>query len=105
MINQLPALRPSTSETGCCPRLQPEQWDQQEFVLDEMLFAKTSTRNLFHIPINMGKIMTRSMTVIEEAGVGLEDDYLILARDVSPWRCDHFFRIAKEIPEIGRAHV
>jgi hypothetical protein len=101
MANELPRTDPSTSETGCCPRFQPEPWESGTFFLDRMLFAKVSTRNFMHMPLNMGKVMTAAMKTIRQAGAELPDDYLILSKDLSPWRSDHYFRIAKEIPGLA----
>ncbi|HUV82805.1 MAG TPA: hydrolase, partial [archaeon] len=54
------------SETGCCPRFNPETWDGKEITFEDKLFLRDHVRSIFHIPLNFGKVMTRSMEKIEE---------------------------------------
>ena len=105
MVNDLPKNDPSSSETGCCPRFQPDAWNEKTFVLDNMLFAKTSSLSFLHMPLNMNKVMTAAMKAIRAAGAELPDDYLILSRDSSPWRSDHFFRVTRKVPELERTFL
>ncbi|MHB8901852.1 MAG: hydrolase, partial [Thermoguttaceae bacterium] len=39
----LPQLEPHSSETGCCPRFNPDPWDRQEFLLDDWPFVRATT--------------------------------------------------------------
>ncbi|HBP37577.1 MAG TPA: hypothetical protein DD640_02330 [Clostridiales bacterium] len=105
MVNALPKNDPSNSETGCCPRFQPEAWNEKTFVLDNMLFAKASARSVLHVPLNMNKVMAEAMKAIRAAGAELPDDYLVLSRDASPWRSDHFFRVTRKVPELERTFI
>ena len=49
------------SETGCCPRFDPEPWDEKEVTFDDKLFVKDHVTSFFHIPLNFGKVMVRNM--------------------------------------------
>ena len=98
MADPFPKTDPSTSETGCCPRFQPEMWDGKTFQMDDVLFARASARSLMYVPLNMDRVMTRSMQKIQSAEAAISDDYLILSQDKSPWRCDHYFRVSREVP-------
>lgn len=65
--NQLPYYDISENEADCCPRFKPEPWDGQELYFDNKPFVKAETSNLFHIPLNFGKVFTRVMTKIQDA--------------------------------------
>ena len=43
VLKQLPKINMNDSETGCCPRFQPEIYDEKLFELDglDMVIAKT----------------------------------------------------------------
>lgn len=49
------------SETGCCPRFDPEPWDKKEVTFDDRLFVRDHVTSFFHIPLNFGKVMVRNM--------------------------------------------
>ena len=38
-----------TSETGCCPRFNPEAWDEKEVTWTEKLFVKDQVRSFLHM--------------------------------------------------------
>ena len=47
------------SETGCCARLKPEQWDEREVTWHEKPFLKDHIRAFLHVPLNFGSIISR----------------------------------------------
>ena len=55
------------SETGCCPRFNPEPWDQKEVTWQDKLFLKDRVKSFCHIPLNFGKVMVRDMEAITKA--------------------------------------
>ncbi len=55
------------SETGCCPRFNPEPWDEKEITFETKLFVKDHVRSFFHIPLNFGKVMVKNMEMIQQA--------------------------------------
>jgi hypothetical protein len=95
--NELPTYDMSNSETGCCPRFNPEPWDDLEIRFEEKLFVKGTTRSLFHIPLNMGGMMKKTMASIKDADA-FPDSFLLLSRDRSPWRGEHYFAVNGEVP-------
>lgn len=97
---QLPPLDPRTAETGCCPRFDPSLWDGKIFKLDGLLFAKAQTRSFMFMPINMDKVFTRTLAAINAAEAAFNDRYLILSKDISKWKADHFFLVKKDIPSL-----
>lgn len=84
-------------ETGCCPRFNPEPWDEKEIYWQNKLFLKDRVRSFFHIPINFGKVVTKNMKLIEESG-SKPDEPLMLSDEVSPWRSNLYIEINQEIP-------
>ncbi len=85
------------AETGCCPRFNPEPWDEKEVTWQDKLFLKDHVRSFLHIPLNMGKVMTRNMEKIEEAGA-LTPEPLVLSDDKSLWGADVYIAVSKEVP-------
>lgn len=97
-VNRIPRQDVSDSETGCCPRFHPEQWDGQEFHFRDQPFVLGRTRSFLHIPLNMTGMMTRTTAKIREAGADSSDQFLVLSCDPSPWRGEHYFWVTKEVP-------
>ena len=86
-----------SSETGCCPRFDPEPWDEQEIALDDRLFVKDRACAFLHIPIRFGKLMTRNMDRIKKADA-LEDQPFMLCDEKSLWRTDVYIAVSKDVP-------
>ena len=85
------------SETGCCPRFNPEPWEEKEVTWQDKLFVKDRVRSFLHIPLNFGKVMTRNMEMIEKAGA-LGPESIVLSDDKSLWRTDIYIAVSKEVP-------
>lgn len=98
-INQLPHYDDSVNTTGCCPKFNPEGWDGQELTFDAKPFVKAETRAAMHVPINMGKVFSRVQRHIEDADAYSPDDFIVLSRDVSPWKTEHYFSVTRPVPE------
>jgi hypothetical protein len=99
----LPKFNMDNSETGCCPRFDPEPWKNQEITFRDRLFVRAKTVNFLHVPLNIGRVFTRTMAKIQAAAAGSSDEYLILSTDTSAWRGEHYFAVSKEVP--GADHV
>ncbi len=85
------------SETGCCPRFNPEPWDGKEVTLRDKLFIKDHVRSFLHIPLNFGKVMVKNMEMIKKAGA-LATEPLILSDEKSLWGTDIYIATSKEVP-------
>ena len=94
----LPKFNMDASETGCCPRFDPDPWKNQEFIFKDRLFVRAKTVNFLHIPLNIGSVITRTRARIEAAGAAACDEYLMLSNDTSAWRGEHYFAVTKEVP-------
>lgn len=104
-MTELPKMDMSNNETGCCPKFDPTLWDEKEFTFDNLLFAKAKTRSFMYIPLNMGKVMTKAMALINQASATLPDRYLILSRDLTPWQGEHYFLVSKEVPGMTMSNL
>jgi hypothetical protein len=51
-----------------------------------------------HVPLNIGSMIKRTWGKIEKAGAAPSDEFLMLSTDPSPWRGEHFFAVAKDVP-------
>jgi len=83
--------------TECCPRFEPAPWNDKTVTWENKLFLKDRVRSLFHIPLNFGAVMTRSMAAIKAAGAA-PDEMVILSDENSPWGADVYIAISKDIP-------
>ncbi|HRY31869.1 MAG TPA: hypothetical protein P5531_02765 [Bacteroidales bacterium] len=87
------------SETGCCPRFNPEPWDKKAFVWTDKLFVKEHNPAIMHIPLGMGKMMKRVMGSIDKhQAITDMKDFVMLSHDPSPWKCEHLIGVNREVP-------
>ena len=81
----------------CCPRFEPDPWDDKEITWETKLFLQDRVLSFLHIPLNFGAVMKRSMTAIEAAGA-TPDEMLVLSDENSLWGADVYIAISKDIP-------
>lgn len=81
----------------CCPRFDPESWDNKLFTWDNKRFVQDRVTSLFHIPLNYGAVMKRNLEAIKAAGAAPEKR-LILTDENSLWGADVYFEVTREIP-------
>jgi hypothetical protein len=94
-------METTLQEPVCCPVFNPAIWDGKTVVFSEKLFVKKATPQLFHMPLpgTIGKMMTKSWAAIEAAQAKPADaDFLWLAYDPSPWKCEHYIHVTHEVP-------
>lgn len=97
-INATPYYDSSDNPTNCCPRFNPDGWDNQQLHFRDKLFVKAVTRGLFHIPLNMGSVFPATFDAIDQAGAQDMEHMLVLSHDPSPWKAEHYFAVTKEVP-------
>ena len=86
------------AETGCCPRFNPEPWQEKEVTFKDKLFIKDSVRSILHIPINFGSVMVKNMDKIAKADA-LAPEPLLLSDEKSMWKSDVYIAVSKEVPD------
>ena len=102
--NEIPAFDVTDNETGCCPRFRPEPWTDQELHFDRKPFVKASTISLFHVPLNMGSMFTRTWDAIRKAHAE-NGGFLVLSHDDSAWHAEHLFAVSKDVPDAEMVHL
>jgi hypothetical protein len=85
------------SETGCCPRFNPEPWDEKEVTFKDRLFVKDHVTSFFHIPLNFGKVMVRNLEKIQAADA-LEPEPIMLSDEKSLWGSDIYIAVSRDVP-------
>ena len=51
----------------CCPKFDPDPWDEKVFEWSNKRFIKDSVFSLFHIPLTFGRVITRLNKKVERA--------------------------------------
>lgn len=97
--NALPHYDDSDNPTGCCPRFNPEGWDGQKLHFEDKDFVRATTKSAMHIPLNMGRVFARVQSKMVEAGAYDPDNFIVLSRDLSPWKAEHLFAVSAMVPD------
>lgn len=85
----------------CCPKFDPEPWERKTLVWKDKPFIKDSIPVFLHIPWPpmIGRLMMRMWKSAEAAGAAPElKDFLCLATDPSPWKCEYYMAVTKDVP-------
>lgn len=85
------------NETECCPRFNPEPWDDKILEWNNKRFIKDTVRTVFHIPLNFGGVMRRLDRNVRKAGAEMEHN-LTLSDHTSRWSMDVYLAVDREIP-------
>jgi len=91
-------------ETGCCPRFDPQPWQEKEIIFKDKLFLKDSVRSILHIPINFGSVMVKNTEKINKADA-LSPEPLLLSDEKSMWKSDVYIAVSKEVPDAEMARL
>lgn len=81
----------------CCPRFNPELWDEKTIVWKDKKFLQDRVTSFIHIPLNYGAVMTRATRVAEAAGAATATR-IILTDENSLWGADVYIETGKDIP-------
>lgn len=60
--------QPAVQPAGCCPPFDPAPWQNQEITWHGKPFVKDHVTCLFHVPLNMGRVVVKDMALIDAAG-------------------------------------
>lgn len=92
------------AETGCCPKFNPEPWDEKIKEFNDKLFLKDHVTSFFHIPLNFGKVMVRSMEKIKRSNALTKEPFM-LSDEKSLWGADIYIEVSKEIPNAAMEKI
>lgn len=81
----------------CCPKFDPQPWNDRVLVWDKKLFLQERVRSFLHVPLNFGSVMKRSMACIKTAGA-MPDEMIVLSDENSLWGADVFIAVSKDVP-------
>jgi hypothetical protein len=96
--NETPRYDTSVNTTGCCPKFNPEGWDGQDLHFKDKLFVKAATHTVMHVPVDMASVFARVNQHMDDAGASDPERFIVLSKDVSPWRGEHLFSVTKPVP-------
>ncbi len=82
----------------CCPRFNPEPWDEKTITWQNKRFVQDHVISFFHMPLNYSAVMTRNDKAIRAAGARTETR-VILTDENSLWGADVYFEIGKDVPD------
>lgn len=95
--NALPRYDASDNPTGCCPRFNPEGWDNRRLRFEKKRFVRAVTASVSYVPTDMGPVFERTFKAIAAAGAYDETNVVVLSRDLSPYMAEHYFAVSKPV--------
>jgi hypothetical protein len=87
----------TTATEECCPRFDPEPWDGKTTTWHDKPFVTARIRALFHVPLNFGPVVKRTVQAIERAGAK-PAEMIMLADACSPWHTDVLLDVDGDVP-------
>lgn len=88
----------------CCPKFDPQPWDEKTITWEDRLFVKDRIRSFLHMPLNFGAVMKRNMERIQTAGAESKEA-VWLSDENSRWGADLYIRVDKEVPGATMARI
>lgn len=88
----------------CCPRFDPQPWDETEFTWDNRRFVKDHVISFLHIPLNFGAVMKRNVGPIHAAGA-FPEPVVILTDENSLWGADVYIEVTLDIPGMSMTTI
>ena len=87
------------NDSICCEQFDPDKFQEKTHIWQDKLFLKDEVVQFMHIPINMGQVVNRMFKKIQEVGaVPINEDFLMLCYDPSPWKSEIYMTVTKTIP-------
>lgn len=95
MSNQL-------QNTECCPKFDPNKWDEKTFNWENKHFIKESIPLLFHMPFPpmIGKKIAKMWKMAEESKTAppKKEDVLVLFTDPHPFKSELYLSVTESVP-------
>ncbi len=93
----------------CCPKFNPEKWDQKTYNWDNKPFIKETVRTFFHIPFppTIGKKITKMWKMAEETKKAEtnKEDMLCLFRDPSAFKSEIYLSVTGPVPNADNVTI
>jgi len=87
-----------SEEKECCPKFDPEPWDEKLFEWNNKKFVRAHVCTVFYMPLNFGSVMRKLDKKISKAEANMPD-YLCLSDHTSKWNMDIYLAVDGEIPD------
>lgn len=95
-----------SEEKVCCPKFDPTPWENKEIVWNDKMFIKEKTISFLYMPLNMGSMMKKAWAAVEKVGATPDmKDWIMLSKDLSPWKCEHYLAVSKEVPDAENVKI
>jgi len=91
-------------ERECCPRFDPQPWDETEFTWNNKRFVQDRVTSFLHIPLNFGGVMKRNVEPIHVAGA-FPETVVVLSDENSLWGADVYIEVTKDIQGANMATI
>jgi hypothetical protein len=88
----------------CCPRFNPEPWNEKTIVWQNKRFVQDRVRSVFHIPLNFGAVMVRNSRALSTAQAETETR-IVLSDENSLWGADVYIEASKDVPGVKMAFL
>jgi hypothetical protein len=86
------------NQAECCPKFDPNPWDDKVFEWENKKFIKDKVCTLFYMPMNFGNVIKRMSAKVEKAGANMPD-WLCLSDHTSKWNMDIYLAVDKEVAD------
>jgi hypothetical protein len=91
------SMASAATPTGCCPPFDPTPWRDATIEWNNHRFVKDHVRSVFHVPLDMGRKVTRNKRLIDAAGAAPAHP-LMLCDESSPWGSDIYLEVDRNVP-------
>ena len=88
----------------CCPRFDPEPWDEKTLTWESRRFVKDRVTSFLHIPLNFGAVMKRNVAGIDAADA-YPETMMVLSDENSLWGADVYIEVTRDVPNTNMATI
>ena len=80
----------------CCPRLKKRDWEKRTWKWDDKKFYKKHYFSIFHMPINLGSVLTKSCEMLSQKRLLPRGDPIMLCRNENFWGGDIYIEVVRD---------
>jgi hypothetical protein len=80
----------------CCPKFDPDPWQEKSFNWNEKLFIRDKVFTLFYMPITFGRTMKKLMKKLEHSNAVCQDN-MVLSDHTSKWNMNILMAVDKPL--------
>jgi len=88
----------------CCPKFDPENWDNKEIIWDNKLFVTDKIKSIFYVPLNFSKVVKKNIVLIEKVDA-MQKIPIVLSDEDSLWGSNIFIDVTKNIPNTNMTNI